>query len=53
MKSPWTGGGEKVEKNVKEKNKVPGLSIEEMKERFNIAVEGDTEDQKMEKFEPE
>ena len=32
--------------NPKEKKKVPGWSIEEMKERPNIAVEEDTEEMK-------
>ena len=37
--------GEK-EKDTKEKKKVPGWSIEEMKERPNIAAEEDTEEMK-------
>ena len=37
--------GERV-KDPKEKKKVPGWSIEEMKERPNIAVEEDTEEMK-------
>ena len=37
--------GEK-EKDTKEKKKMPGRSIEEMKERPNIAVEEDTEEMK-------
>ena len=40
-----TSQGEK-EKDTKEKKKVPGWSIEEMKERPNIAVEVDTEEMK-------
>ena len=34
------------EKDTKEKTKVPGWFIEEMKERANIAVEEDTEEMK-------
>ena len=40
--------------NPKEQKKVPGWSIEELKERPDIAVEEDTEEmKKMEKSEPE
>ena len=38
--------GKKRGKDTKEKKKVPGCSIEEMKERPNIAVEEDTEEMK-------
>ena len=40
-------------KNPKEKKKVPGWSIEEMKERPNIAAERHGRDEQMEKSEPE